>query len=64
MPFQMQRCVRVEEASGDIYVIFRVYYLGRDDMGLEIYLDPERLRSQGRLAFTAEAWTIIANGAL
>jgi hypothetical protein len=35
-----------------IYVIFRVFNLNNDDIGLKIYVDPERLKQTGELMFT------------
>lgn len=35
-----------------IYVIFRVFNLNHDDVGLKIFVDPERLRQTGELMFT------------
>lgn len=49
-------------AAGDrstIYVIFRVYGLGQDGMGLSIYVDPEALRVSESLQFTAESWSVV-----
>lgn len=46
-------------AKGNIYVIFRVYYLGQDSMGLEIYVDPEALRIKEQLKFQSEGWTVV-----
>ncbi len=42
-----------------IYAIFRVYSLGRDGMGLRVYLDPETLRVSGQLEFTSETWSVV-----
>lgn len=41
-----------------IYVIFRVYNLGKDDMSLRIYVDPDALRRQGVLRFTPESYSV------
>ncbi|KAI0835964.1 hypothetical protein F5Y06DRAFT_114649 [Hypoxylon sp. FL0890] len=41
-----------------IYVIFRVHNLYTDRIGLNIYVDPVRLADEGRLAFTADRWTV------
>ncbi|KAI0157391.1 hypothetical protein GGR57DRAFT_510975 [Xylariaceae sp. FL1272] len=46
-------------ATGSIYVIFRVYYLGQDTMGLEIYVDPDALRRTDQLKFQAESWSVV-----
>lgn len=42
-----------------VYVIFRVYNLGRDNMALKVYMDPESLRVEEQLRFTAETWSIV-----
>lgn len=42
-----------------IYVIFRVYNLGKDNMSLRIYVDPDALQRQGELRFTAESYSVI-----
>lgn len=42
----------VELEEPEIYVVFRVYYLGKENMGLKVYVDPERLRQEERLIFS------------
>lgn len=42
-----------------IYVIFRVYNLGSNDMGVKVYLDPETLRLSEQLSFTADTWSVV-----
>jgi len=42
-----------------IDVIFGVYDLGRDNMGLQVYLDREALRLSGKLIFTTETWSVV-----
>jgi hypothetical protein len=44
--------------SRSIYVIFRVYSLGKPNIGMKIYLDPEELRRDGKLDFTTELWSV------
>lgn len=46
-----------------IYVIFRVFNLGRDDIGLKVYLDPESLRLSRQLKFTAFVWSVVPGSA-
>ncbi|KAK8076963.1 hypothetical protein PG996_003133 [Apiospora saccharicola] len=66
-PFYMSKAQyrRMQENTGTtgnsstIYVIFRVYNLGQDNMGLKIYLDPEALRVSEALKFTAESWSVV-----
>jgi hypothetical protein len=47
-----------EQAEPEIYVIFRVYYLGKEGMGLKIYVDPEGLRQEQRLIFSPESYSV------
>jgi hypothetical protein len=42
----------------EIYVVFRVYYLGKESMGLKIYVDPESLRQEQRLVFSPESYSV------
>jgi hypothetical protein len=45
------------QVSEKIYVIFRVYNLGRDNLNVQIYVDPEAHRGRN-LAFAAHTWTV------
>ncbi|KAI0182894.1 hypothetical protein EV127DRAFT_40641 [Xylaria flabelliformis] len=56
---RMQDNTNETENTSTIYVIFRVYWLGQENMGLEIYLDPESLRRSGQLKFQGELWTVV-----
>ncbi|OJJ33410.1 hypothetical protein ASPWEDRAFT_185791 [Aspergillus wentii DTO 134E9] len=42
-----------------VYIIFRVFNLGLDSMGMKIFVDPGLMRDNGELSFTAEAWSIV-----
>ncbi|KAL4881114.1 hypothetical protein BJY04DRAFT_218629 [Aspergillus karnatakaensis] len=42
----------------EIYLIFRVHHLGKRDMGLQVYVDPESMRQDGRLVFSAESYSV------
>jgi len=53
---QMQDHSIASGCTSAIYVIFRVYNLGQDNMGLKIYLDPETSR---QLEFTAQTWSVV-----
>ncbi|KAI1421444.1 hypothetical protein F5Y12DRAFT_767727 [Xylaria sp. FL1777] len=48
-----------DNIGNTIYVIFRVYWLGQENMGLAIYLDPESLRRSGHLKFQSELWSVV-----
>ncbi|KAH6876838.1 hypothetical protein B0T10DRAFT_497374, partial [Thelonectria olida] len=41
-----------------VYVIFRVYNVGQDSIGVKVLVDPESMRGR-ELAFTAETWSIV-----
>jgi hypothetical protein len=60
----MQRMqVEEDESSDEIYIIFRVYQLNKETMGVRIYIDPESLRQQGRLVFTADSYNVVPSRA-
>ncbi|PGH03863.1 hypothetical protein GX51_03851 [Blastomyces parvus] len=61
---QYQRMQRMQiqvdrEPNDEIYMIFRVYHLDKEGIGVQIYLDPESLRQAGRLIFTAESYNVL-----
>ncbi|KAK7947037.1 uncharacterized protein PG986_011358 [Apiospora aurea] len=56
---QRQSIQNASQQSPDkIYLIFRVYHIGRSSIGLRILVDPERLKQTGTLAFTANTWSV------
>ncbi|KAF7182145.1 hypothetical protein CNMCM7691_001533 [Aspergillus felis] len=50
--------LNVELEEPEIYVIFRVYYMGKESMGLKIYIDPESLRQEQSLIFSPESYSV------
>ena len=44
----------------EIYVIFRVFNLRKDSIGLKILVDPESIRQRGELEFTPTTWSVVA----
>lgn len=46
------------QAAIQVYMILRVFDLGQDEIGLRIYLDPETLRRNNSLRFTAESYCV------
>ncbi|KAH8817103.1 hypothetical protein F5884DRAFT_243479 [Xylogone sp. PMI_703] len=42
-----------------VYMVMRVFNLGKDSMGVRIYVDLNILRQNGGLEFTAEKWSIV-----
>lgn len=50
----------VEEAGrGKVYMILRVFDLDGPNTGMRVYIDPEKLRRDGKLRFTGETWSVI-----
>ncbi|KAK8875288.1 hypothetical protein PGQ11_005802 [Apiospora arundinis] len=57
---QRQSIQNASQQSLDrIYLIFRVYNIGRSSIGLRILVDPEHLKQTGTLEFTASTWSVI-----
>ncbi|KAE8338025.1 hypothetical protein BDV24DRAFT_177138 [Aspergillus arachidicola] len=59
---RMQTFSEDESESSDldaIYIIFRVFNIGTDSVGMKVYVDPERMRRRRHLVFTAETWSIV-----
>lgn len=42
----------------EIYIIFRVYNLGKDNMRVWVYVDPASLREEGKLLFFPESYKV------
>lgn len=40
-------------------MIFRVFNLGSNSIGVKLLVDPEGMRQRGELVFTAETWSVI-----
>jgi len=51
------KALRPGRTSAEIYVICRVYDLGKDSMNWKIYVDPEAHRQRNALVFTS-SWTV------
>lgn len=52
--------MRIDHSSpgNEIYVVFRVYNLGKNGMGVKLYVDPESLRQSNELVFTPESYSV------
>ncbi|GAW19639.1 hypothetical protein ANO14919_091280 [Xylariales sp. No.14919] len=48
-----------KERQDSIYIVFRVYNLGKKSMGCAIYVDPDAMRVKGTLNFRAETWSVV-----
>lgn len=46
------------QSAGEIYIVCRVYNLGRDNLNVKLYVDPEAYRLRNELAFEAQSWTV------
>jgi hypothetical protein len=46
------------QVSNKIYVVFRVYNLGRESLNVKVYVDPEAHHRQGSLEFAQHTWTV------
>ena len=44
-----------------VYVILRVFNLGKESMGVKVFVDPESMRLAGELDFEAETWRVEAS---
>jgi len=42
----------------NVYIIFRVFNLGRNNMSVKLYVDPEGHRLRGDLLFEPQTWTV------
>ncbi|KAI1271736.1 hypothetical protein F5Y07DRAFT_382043 [Xylaria sp. FL0933] len=69
-PFMMSKsqCKRMKtktngpkgkDKQDSIYVVFRVFNLGKQSMGCAVYVDPDAMRIQGSLNFRAETWSVV-----
>lgn len=48
-----------KERQDSIYVVFRVFNLGKSSMGCAIYIDPDAMRVKAALNFRAETWSVV-----
>ncbi|KAF5659023.1 hypothetical protein FHETE_9651 [Fusarium heterosporum] len=56
--YQMMQRIHHTEDHSEIYVVFRVFQLSSEGIGLCVYTDPEQLRQDGRLLFKGQAWSV------
>jgi hypothetical protein len=43
-----------------IYVIFRVFNLGQESIGMKLYVDPDVMKARRRLLFTEDTtWAVV-----
>lgn len=53
---------QLAEDCDKIYIIARVYYLGKPEMGVKLYVDPASLRQKGKLIFRADKYSVVPGG--
>ena len=47
------------EDSPEVYVVLRVFNLGKDTVDMRVYVDPKRIEDEGGLIFTPESYSVI-----
>lgn len=50
--------------QASVYVIFRVYNLGRDAVGMKVYVNPGQMQARGALVFVTETWSVVPGSVL
>ena len=50
--------LKPENPATEVYVILRVYNLGRRDMDMRIYVDPYTMSREKKLIFQAESYSV------
>ncbi|KAH9997392.1 hypothetical protein F4779DRAFT_606565 [Xylariaceae sp. FL0662B] len=48
------------ENADKIYVVFRIFNLGRESMDYAVHIDPYVMKQKGTLKFTAETWSVVS----
>ncbi|KAL3478807.1 hypothetical protein BJX99DRAFT_256215 [Aspergillus californicus] len=56
--YRRMESMRISPSRRDIYIIFRVYNLGKDNTRAWIYVDPECLREEAKLLFSPESYKV------
>jgi hypothetical protein len=61
--FDMMESMRLsnDKVSGEVYIIARVFKLGKEGMGYRLYVDPATLKAQGRLKFESNQYAVTPN---
>ncbi|KAH6699334.1 hypothetical protein EV126DRAFT_364840 [Verticillium dahliae] len=57
--YQRMQDIRNARGNDEVYTLLRVFSIERGGIGLCVYMDPERLRADGRLEFTGETWSVV-----
>jgi hypothetical protein len=54
---EMSRLNADRQPPTEVYLICRVYNLGRESMGMKMFVDPYVMEGTGELRFTPDTWT-------
>jgi hypothetical protein len=47
------------QASKEVYIILRVFNLGKNNVDMRLYVDPAGMEDKGELEFTSESWSVV-----
>lgn len=57
--YQMMKNYHAGANRSEVYMIARVFDIGGSRTGMRLYVDPEQLRLDNALEFTAETWSVV-----
>ncbi|OQE11913.1 hypothetical protein PENFLA_c069G02111 [Penicillium flavigenum] len=60
--YKRMRVIHNRNDYSEVYLIFRVFDIRGDNLGMSVYFDPEQLRLDGGLLFTGETWAVVPRG--
>lgn len=46
------------QSAAEVYIIFRVFNLGKEGLNLKVYVDPEAYGQRNELVFEPQSWTV------
>jgi len=50
------------EAAPEVYIILRVFNLGKETIDMRVYVDPKGIEEGGDLIFTPESYSVLPAG--
>ncbi|KAE8133581.1 hypothetical protein BDV38DRAFT_274159 [Aspergillus pseudotamarii] len=57
--YERIRAVHNRRDYSEVYMILRVFDISGNNIGMNVYFDPEQFRLDGELVFTGETWSVI-----
>lgn len=51
--------MHASETKTEIYIILRVFSLNSDKIGMQVYVDPIRLKDEEKLLFSTQTWSVV-----